>query len=105
MLGPGGVVAISSASAGGRLFDFGEYPGMRVSLSGNGHVLGEVVEFQDLESIFETLDQEEGAEFRREVIDVHVNGSIVTQAWCYLLVYEPTDQPVIPSGSWHGCGS
>ena len=77
---------------------------MRVSPGGNGRVLGEAVKFRDLESIFETLDREEGAEFRREIIDVHVNGSIVTQAWCYLLVSEPMDLPVIPSGSWHSRG-
>ncbi len=103
MLGPGGVLAISSASAEGRLFDLGEYPGMRVSPGGN--VVGEAIEFQDLESIFEALDQEEGAEFRREIIDVHINGDIVTQAWCYLLTFEPSGWPVIISGRWCGRSS
>ncbi len=100
LLAAGGVKSVRPASLAGELFDMGEHPGMKLSAHTHGRVTGELIEFDSLDTIMEELDREEGAGFRREIVNVAVEGGGNHFAWTYVLAGETGGVPVIASGNW-----
>jgi gamma-glutamylcyclotransferase (GGCT)/AIG2-like uncharacterized protein YtfP len=98
MLAAGGMESVVTASVEGILFDLGEYPGL--VLSGSGAVLGELIRFRNLAIILQRLDEEEGAEYRREAVRVRLSDGSTQAAWAYVLAMVPASKPVIASGDW-----
>lgn len=92
----GGIVRIEPAWTSGVLLHFGEYPGM---VAGRGRVLGELVRLRSA-AILRRLDQVEGRQFRRELIDVRTRDGAVRRAWAYKS--NVTNAPRIRSGTWVG---
>lgn len=90
---------IRAATIGGRLFDFGGYPGLRLESNGNNFVYGELIECDRLESVLPELDEEEGPDFRRELVTVKVEGA-TEPAYVYVLASDPEGATVISSGDW-----
>lgn len=97
MLAAGGIESVVTASVSGMLLDLGEYPGL--VLSKKGAVRGELIRFRN-PAILERLDEEEGAEYRREVVRVRLSDGSTQAAWAYVLVTVPASKPVIASGDW-----
>jgi gamma-glutamylcyclotransferase (GGCT)/AIG2-like uncharacterized protein YtfP len=95
----GRIRSVLAARAPGKLFDFGEYPGMRLSVAG-GEVVGEVIEFEDLDRILPELDEEEGPEYQREMIEVRLEVGGTVEAWAYVLISEPIGAAEIAAGDW-----
>lgn len=89
---------VGSASVRGQLYDFGEYPGLRLGESGS-EVAGEVYEVS--EEVLRKLDDIEApAYYSRREVEVSLGGESVT-CWVYepdLNLY-PRRTP-IESGDW-----
>jgi len=82
----------------GELFDLGEFPGARKSVSGASRVRGEVYRLPGTSQAFSVLDSIEGYQtnaadsslFVREITDVTLPNGKQVQAWVYWL------------NRWHG---
>ncbi len=86
----------------GRLYDFGDYPGL--ILGGDGIVHGEVLAFADpalwtVLDAYEDYDPErsEASEYRR--VEVELLGG-AGRAWTYEYNRSVEDRPLIVSGVW-----
>ena len=99
LLVAGGIRSVLPARASGKLFDFGEYPGMRLSVTG-GEVIGEVIELEDLDRILPELDEEEGPQYQRKMIEVRLEAGGTVEAWAYVLMSEPIGAAEIAAGDW-----
>ena len=100
LLVPAGILTITAASAPGVLFHLGEYPGMTPSDDGSRRVVGELIEFGDLDRILDRLDDEEGSEYERRLIRLTLADGSTQYAWSYILAETPAASPVIESGNW-----
>ena len=98
---------ILQATAFGRLYDLGSYPGLLEPTCHEDRVEGEFVRVKDIRSVLDRLDQIEGyagpgrvadSLFRRERIQVDVGDGRVRWAWTY--VYNRPADKRIPSGNW-----
>ncbi len=98
LLQAGEIESITAASVSGVLFDLGEYPG--IILSPECTVYGEFIAFKCLEAILNRLDEEEGPEYRRELLSVNLLDGRKRSAWAYLLASAPKHARLIPSGDW-----
>lgn len=97
---------VSFATATGRLYDIGAYPGM---IDGDGAVHGELYRFDDIAVALEVLDEVEdydpldgpGSLYVRVVRAVHLeeDGS-EAPAWLYLYNRDVKGLPQIKSGDW-----
>lgn len=104
------VQSIRPARAPGVLLDCGDYPAMRPLQAGeSGFVAGELVEIENLDGLLAELDAVEGYRgpgqpgslFRRELIEVQVEGGPARTAWVYWGEDAITpDCPVIAGGDW-----
>jgi gamma-glutamylcyclotransferase (GGCT)/AIG2-like uncharacterized protein YtfP len=102
-----GALFVSPASARGRLYDIGGYPGM---IEGDGAVRGELYRFEDIAVALEVLDEVEEYDpldaaaslYVRVLRDVRVekDGSELP-AWMYVYNREVKGLPQIRSGDWH----
>jgi len=81
----------------GRLYDFGRYPGVVAASLPDEFVKGEVFRLND-ESLLATLDDYEGADFKRVVIEFELAGER-QKAWVYLYC-GPASGRLIASGDW-----
>ena len=100
LLEPGKVKSSILGSVRGTLFDLGDYPGMRLEAEASRKVQGEIFEFEDLERILALLDEEEGPDYRRELVSVQSADGQEIQAWAYVLISEPAGAPEITTGDW-----
>jgi gamma-glutamylcyclotransferase (GGCT)/AIG2-like uncharacterized protein YtfP len=100
LLEPAEIKSILPASLSGELLDFGEYPGLRLTSRGNSRVRGELIELGALDKVMEQIDEEEGPEFRREIVNATADSGETHFAWVYVLASEKSDAPPIPSGDW-----
>ena len=66
----------------GRLYDLGEYPGMRLATADEEWVYGELHELRD-ETILAELDQHEGPEFPRQKCIAITDSGTEVRAWVY----------------------
>ncbi len=103
LLSDGEIQSIQAASVRGSLFHLGGYPGM--VLAGTSDVRGELIEFRDLPSILPLLDEEEGSEYRRELVTAVLRSGDEVVAWSYVLPGEPADRALISSGNWRSASS
>jgi gamma-glutamylcyclotransferase (GGCT)/AIG2-like uncharacterized protein YtfP len=100
LLAPGGMKSILPASVSGELIDFGEHPGLRLSSYAKTRVTGELIEFEALDEIIGKIDEEEGPEFRREIVNVSRDDDRNCFAWTYVLASDDESGRVIESGDW-----
>jgi gamma-glutamylcyclotransferase (GGCT)/AIG2-like uncharacterized protein YtfP len=106
VLGDEPPAAVAECRAPGRLFDLGDYPGMRPAPRRRAWVVGELRSEVD-GSALEALDGierfpgfgEPGGLFRRRLTEVGVADGRIERAWVYMLANEP-DAPRIASGDW-----
>lgn len=105
LLLPGEIVATWPAWVAGTLFHLGFYPGLLLSQTGgNGKVQGELIKFNQLDRILVRLDEEEGPEYRRQLLAITREDGTIEQAWCYVLASHPgPSSPIIESGTWRSC--
>ena len=85
---------LGTATVSGAIFDLGRYPGYRSDLA--GEVTGELYELGEPDSLLAVLDDYEGPEYRRILINVAEFGP----AWIYELVAVPPNAPQILSGDY-----
>jgi gamma-glutamylcyclotransferase (GGCT)/AIG2-like uncharacterized protein YtfP len=99
MLAAGRVLTIVPGSVAGQLLDFDAYPGLVAEENGS-RVQGELIEFESFHQIADAIDEEEGPDFRRELINcVGLDGRDYL-AWVYRFI-GPTDSArIIPTGDW-----
>ena len=91
---------IGEATAKGKLFRIGRYPGLVES--DNGNVAGELRALENPETILERLDVYEGVaqrEYHRKEADVILAGKL-TKAWVYYYLGDTSDLRWIPSGDF-----
>jgi gamma-glutamylcyclotransferase (GGCT)/AIG2-like uncharacterized protein YtfP len=100
LLIPGGIRSILAASVHGILFHLGQYPGMVLSSEPNDIVVGELIEFQNLNKILRSLDEEEGREYRREMVKAILGDGNPRTAWSFVLAVPSDGLPIIESGDW-----
>lgn len=105
LLAPARVKSVRKASILGELLDLGEYPGLILSSGGASRVRGEFIEVEALESVIEALDEEEGPEFRREVVNAALDEGGNHFAWAWLLAAGHPSTRVITSGDWRNRNS
>lgn len=91
--------AIGPATAAGRLFDLGSYPGLWAPAVTESTVVGDVIDLAVPAVTFAWLDRYEGREYRRERRAVELAGGERVDAWIYLLRRKP-QAPVIRGGDW-----
>lgn len=89
---------VDKARVRGRLYDFGEYPGLLLDESG-AEVAGEVYEID--ERILKQLDEiEAGSHYIRRRLEIAVGGRVEA---CWVYVYDPRfykGETEIESGDW-----
>ena len=100
LLEPAEIKSVLPASLAGELLDFGEYPALRLMSSGNSRVRGELIELGALDKVLEQIDEEEGPQFRREIVNATADSGETQFAWVYVIASEKSDAPPIRSGSW-----
>lgn len=100
LLIPGGIETKRPACTAGTLFDLGEYPGLVLAGGERQTVYGELIRFSRLPDILPRLDEEEGSEYRRELLQPISNGRPAPIAWAYVLQAVPSAARVIESGDW-----
>jgi gamma-glutamylcyclotransferase (GGCT)/AIG2-like uncharacterized protein YtfP len=102
-----GAAFVSLATARGRLYNVGAYPGM---IEGDGEVRGELYRSDDEAVVLEVLDEVEGydpldsdaSEYVRLKLDVRTDDGRAVSAWLYLYDREVKGLPQISSGDWRG---
>lgn len=101
LLSAAGIQSISPASIAGDLLDLGDYPGLQLSTATKERVVGELIEFESLDKIISDLDEEEGPEFRRELVNVTLPNGRGQFAWTYVLAGQAANgRDPIPTGNW-----
>ncbi len=73
---------LGRASMQGLLYDVGTYP-CAVCTGHTSTVWGELYHFDNPDTILHALDEYEGDEYERQLINVHIDGDTCT-AWAYL---------------------
>lgn len=97
---------LGHASAPGRLYDLGDYPGMLDPAADEEWVFGDLYQLDDTESVLNRLDEYEGCEsgddglFRRSLRSVRLEGGGEVEAWIYLYQGNVRDEQRIPSGDY-----
>lgn len=102
-------VRIEPATVAGKLFDYGEYPGLVAGPAhGASRVRGELIEFHDIEPVVALLDRVEGVranpsaadEYRRMIVEVALSDGTRVPAWAYVAARIPPGARWIRSGNW-----
>ena len=99
---------LGSATAAGRLYDLGSYPGMCEPSSPGERVAGELYQLGDVLTALPRVDAyedqgchpEDGALFRRCLRDVELDGGARREAWAYLYQGETAQGQHIVSGDY-----
>lgn len=91
---------IGRGRARGILFRVGQYPGMRLSLRPDDWVVGEVYRLNDPSSTWPRIDDYEGSEFDRQILQVSLDGGRRIHAWAYLYKGDASGKPRILSGDF-----
>jgi gamma-glutamylcyclotransferase (GGCT)/AIG2-like uncharacterized protein YtfP len=100
---------VGQATVTGRLYNLGQYPGLK-PVGGAGEVVhGEVLELASPHGrSLRWLDSYEGIvpgnhphnEYERRIVDATLDDGAVVQAWTYICLLQPTPWAWIASGSW-----
>ncbi len=100
------VKLLGRATAVGRLYDLGAYPGMLEPVSAGDRVCGELYELDDVESTLTRLDEYEGSNatsgalFERFLASVRLDGGGEVEAWVYLYRGTVSERNRIASGDY-----
>lgn len=94
------VRSVRRASVGGILLDFGDYPGLILSEDAESRVYGELIELEALHGVIDAIDEEEGHNFRRELVKATLDGDRTQLAWAWVLAGEGFEAPLLRSGDW-----
>ena len=81
----------------GRLYDLGDYPGLRVSA--DAWVIGELYELGD-SAVLGELDLYEGSEFRRVEVEAVTEDGAITRTWLYEYTSAVSEDRLIRSGDY-----
>jgi gamma-glutamylcyclotransferase (GGCT)/AIG2-like uncharacterized protein YtfP len=73
---------VGTAQVRGTLYDLGAYAGLVVSATAQCWVSGEVFAIKD-DDLMLKLDEYEGSEFERVVVDATLGSGVVTPCWVY----------------------
>jgi pyruvate carboxylase len=92
----------------GKLYDLGEYPGVKIAPRTSDIVRGELYRIRETESALEELDAYESyasgnptsSLFRRETVDVFHPGGKAETAWVYCYNRSVARRPRIASGDY-----
>ncbi|MCW5981061.1 MAG: gamma-glutamylcyclotransferase [Bryobacteraceae bacterium] len=90
---------IGPASAQGRLYSLGPYPGMALSNDPDDVVKGEVYQLQDEAGLWDVLDRYEGEGFERVRVEARLGAEKVI-AWAYVCRGRPPKESRIASGEF-----
>lgn len=99
---------LGPATASGRLFDLGDYPGLVAPDTPGDVVHGEVVELADPETSFRWLDAYEGirtdtlhaSEYHREPRRVRLASGTELTAWVYIYARDVSGARLVTGGTW-----
>jgi gamma-glutamylcyclotransferase (GGCT)/AIG2-like uncharacterized protein YtfP len=102
--------SLGPATIQGRLYDFGQYPGLVESDDPGDLVHGEVYALADPSASFRWLDAYEGTEtagrvsgeYERVVRPVEPASGSVLNAWVYLYARDISAARWLPEGRWPG---
>ena len=83
----------------GRLYDFGRYPGARPADQPAEWILGDVFYLDKPGAVLGALDEYEGPEFERTMLNIGGHGQRVDSFWIYWYV-GPEAGRLIASGDW-----
>jgi gamma-glutamylcyclotransferase (GGCT)/AIG2-like uncharacterized protein YtfP len=83
----------------GRLFDFGPYPGARPAVQSSEKILGDAFYLKESGAVLGALDDYEGPEFERTMLNIGGHGHGVSSFWIYWYVGSVPGR-LIPSGDW-----
>lgn len=89
----------SSGKVPGRLYDFGRHPGARRANQQNELVIGEMFRLESPEELLATLDDYEGQEFERGVVQAYLDDGSTAECWIYWYVGADEGR-WIASGDW-----
>lgn len=92
----------------GSLYDFGAYPGAKLSRKTEEKVVGQVLEINDPQQVLPALDvyEEIGEQFpepheyKRVLIPVHMEDKSVLDCWVYLYNRKATGRKKVRSGDY-----
>lgn len=101
---------VAEATAQGKLYDLGRYPGMIRSDAPDDIVFGELYELLSPQTLLTMLDEYEGCGpndpkpylFVREKLPVKSNDGELTQAWVYLYNHDLKAAGHIANGRYNG---
>jgi gamma-glutamylcyclotransferase (GGCT)/AIG2-like uncharacterized protein YtfP len=88
---------VGAGQVRGTLYDLGAYAGLVVSANAQRCVHGEVFEIKD-DNLILKLDEYEGTEFERVVVDATLDSGLVTPCWVYSYRGNVSGRSDIPSG-------
>ena len=91
------LMRVLPARAPGWMISLESYPGV---VEGEGTIIGEYLEFDDLEGLLPRLDEFEGPDYCRRRVQVEVDGEGAKGAWIYHWRGTLQDGPRIESGDW-----
>jgi gamma-glutamylcyclotransferase (GGCT)/AIG2-like uncharacterized protein YtfP len=87
---------VGAGQVRGTLYDLGAYAGLVVSAKAERWVRGEVFEIKD-DNLIVTLDEYEGSEFERVIVDATLDSGVVTPCWLYSYRGDVSGRSEIPS--------
>jgi gamma-glutamylcyclotransferase (GGCT)/AIG2-like uncharacterized protein YtfP len=87
------------ASMPGRLLDLGRFPGAVASEQAGEKVYGEIYHLDGAEKLLPVLDEYEGPEFERVIVEAYIESGDKRKAWVYLY-RGPRTGTWIASGDW-----
>lgn len=98
---------IGDATAKGKIYDLGSYPGLVYQPDNDSVVFGQVFKLDDPEDVLRTLDNYEGIsnespsnnEYLRDIIEVNIEGK-VEACWAYVYIKSTEGLKEITSGNY-----
>jgi gamma-glutamylcyclotransferase (GGCT)/AIG2-like uncharacterized protein YtfP len=88
---------VGTGQVRGTLYDLGAYAGLVVSVNAQRWVRGEVFEIKD-DNLMVKLDEYEGSEFERVVVDATLDSGVVAPCWVYSYRGNVSSRSEITSG-------
>ena len=84
----------------GRLYGVRDYPGAIVSSNPDERVVGEIYRLHNAVAMLSSLDEYEGAEYERVMVDAQLASGETTRAWVYLYRLPVDEAKRIKSGDF-----
>jgi gamma-glutamylcyclotransferase (GGCT)/AIG2-like uncharacterized protein YtfP len=91
---------LGTARVRGRLYDLGQYPGIRLGGDATQWVTGDLFRLRNADSTLATLDAYEGSEFERVSATAELPGGERLPCWIYEYKWDVADDRRIVSGEY-----